>query len=267
VFDEKRWFAPGPVPGPLAFPLPGGETVRLGLMVCEDMWTEDVAEALAEGGAEILLVPNGSPFEEGKHDRRVQLAVARVTETGLPLVYVNQVGGQDELVFDGASFALASDRRLAAQSPAFVENVALTVWERAGTRPWRPVGEAPITPPLAEPESVYRAMVLGLRDYVDKNRFPGVVLGLSGGIDSALSAAVAADALGPDRVRCIMMPSRYTSRESLDDAAHCARLLGTRLDEVPIEPAVEAFRAMLAPLFAGATPTSPRRTSSPACAA
>jgi NAD+ synthase len=255
VFDEKRWFAPGPVPGPLAFPLPGGESVRLGLMVCEDMWTEDVAEALAEGGAEILLVPNGSPFEEGKHDRRVQLAVARVTETGLPLVYVNQVGGQDELVFDGASFALGADRRLAAQSPAFVEHVALSVWERGeADGPWRPVGEAPITPPLPEPESVYRAMVLGLRDYVDKNRFPGVVLGLSGGIDSALSAAVAADALGPDRVHCIMMPSRYTSRESLDDAADCARRLGCRLDTVPIEPAVEAFRAMLAPLFAGRAP-------------
>ena len=256
VFDEKRWFAPGPVPGPLAFPLPGGgESVRLGLMVCEDMWTEDVAEALAEGGAEILLVPNGSPFEEGKHDRRVQLAVARVTETGLPLVYVNQVGGQDELVFDGASFALDASRRLAAQSPAFVEHVALSVWERGeADGPWRPVGEAPITPPLPEPESVYRAMVLGLRDYVDKNRFPGVVLGLSGGIDSALSAAVAADALGPDRVHCIMMPSRYTSRESLDDAADCARRLGCRLDTVPIEPAVEAFRAMLAPLFAGRAP-------------
>jgi NAD+ synthase len=268
VFDEKRWFAPGPVPGPLAFPLPGGETVRLGLMVCEDMWTEDVAEALAEGGAEILLVPNGSPFEEGKHDRRVQLAVARVTETGLPLVYVNQVGGQDELVFDGASFALASDRRLAAQSPAFVENVALTVWEQGGDEAWRPVGEAPITPPLAEPESVYRAMVLGLRDYVDKNRFPGVVLGLSGGIDSALSAAVAADALGPDRVRCIMMPSRYTSRESLDDAADCARRLGHPARRGP-DRARRSRRSARCwpPSSPAAPPTSPRRTSSPACAA
>lgn len=260
VFDEKRWFAPGPVPGPLAFPLPGGESVRLGLMVCEDMWTEDVAEALAEGGAEILLVPNGSPFEEGKQDRRLQLAVARVTETGLPLVYVNQVGGQDELVFDGSSFALGADRRLAAQAPAFVDHVALTVWERGGggegadDEAWRPVGGPRVAPPLPRLEAVYRAMVLGLRDYVDKNRFPGVVLGLSGGIDSALSAAVAADALGPDRVHCLMLPSRYTSEKSLDDAADCARRLGVRLDTVGIEPAVQAFGAMLAPLFEGRAP-------------
>jgi NAD+ synthase len=254
VFDEKRVFAAGPVPGPLAFALPGGETVRLGLMVCEDMWTEDVAEGLAESGAELLLVPNGSPYEEGKRERRLQLAVARVTETGLPLVYVNQVGGQDELVFDGASFALDADRRLAAQAPAFVEHVALSVWERGPDDAWRPAGERPITRPLPELEAVYRAMVLGLRDYVDKNRFPGVVLGLSGGIDSALSAAVAVDALGPGRVRTIMMPSRYTSRESLEDAAACARRLGVRLDEVPIEPAVEAFRSMLAPLFGDRPP-------------
>jgi NAD+ synthase len=254
VFDEKRVFAAGPVPGPLAFVLPDGESVRLGLMVCEDMWTEDVAEGLAESGAEILLVPNGSPFEEGKQDRRLQLALARVAETGLPLVYVNQVGGQDELVFDGASFALGADRRLAAQAPAFVEHVTLTRWERGEDEAWRPVGEPPIAPPLPELEAVYRAMVLGLRDYVDKNRFPGVVLGLSGGIDSALTAAVAVDALGPRRVQAIMMPSRYTSRESLDDAAACARRLGIRLDEVGIEPAVEAFRGMLAPLFGDRPP-------------
>ena len=254
VFDEKRWFVPGPVPGPLAFPLPGGEFVRLGLMVCEDMWTEDVAEGLAESGAEILLVPNGSPWEEGKQDRRLQLAVARSTETGLPLVYVNQVGGQDELVFDGASFALDAHRRLVAQLPSFVEHVAVTRWERGSDEVWRPVGEGPILAPLDQCEGVYRAMVLGLRDYVGKNRFPGVVLGMSGGIDSALSAAVAADALGPERVHAIMMPSRFTSRESLDDATDCSRRLGIRLDEIAIGPAVEAFRGMLAPIFGDRPP-------------
>ena len=254
VFDEKRWFVPGPVPGPLAFPLPGGEFVRLGLMVCEDMWTEDVAEGLAESGAEILLVPNGSPWEEGKQDRRLQLAVARSTETGLPLVYVNQVGGQDELVFDGASFALDAHRRLVAQLPSFVEHVAVTRWERGSDEVWRPVGDGPILAPLDQCEGVYRAMVLGLRDYVGKNRFPGVVLGMSGGIDSALSAAVAADALGPERVHAIMMPSRFTSRESLDDATDCSRRLGIRLDEIAIGPAVEAFRGMLAPIFGDRPP-------------
>ena len=181
-------------------------------MVCEDMWTEDVAEGLAESGAEMLLVPNGSPFEHGKQDQRLQLAVARVTETGLPLLYVNQVGGQDELVFDGGSFALDADRRLVAQAPGFVEDAGPDpLAQRGRRRPGRRSSAQPIAPPLPELEAIYRAMVLGLRDYVDKNRFPGVVLGLSGGIDSALSAAVAVDALGPERVHAVMMPSRYTS--------------------------------------------------------
>lgn len=254
VFDEKRWFAPGPVPGPLAFPLADGQSIRLGLMVCEDMWTEDVAEALAESGAEILLVPNGSPWEEGKQERRLQIALARVAETGLPLLYVNQLGGQDELVFDGGCFALDARRNLVAQAPAFVEHLLVTRWERGADEAWRPAGRAHIAPPLPELEAVYRAMVLGLRDYVDKNRFPGVVLGMSGGIDSALSAAVAADALGPERVHAVMMPSRYTSRASLDDAADCARRLGIRLDEIAIEPAVEAFAAMLKPVFGDRPP-------------
>jgi NAD+ synthase len=250
VFDEKRWFVPGPVPGPLALVLPGGESIRLGVMVCEDMWTEDVAEALAESGAEILLVPNGSPFEESKQERRLQLAVARVTETGLPLVYVNQVGGQDELVFDGGSFALDADRRLVTQLASFREGLVVTRWQRGQDERWRPLERARVAEPLSTLEVDYRAMVLGLRDYVDKNRFPGIVLGLSGGIDSAISAAVAADALGPERVHAVMMPSRYTSRHSLDDAAECARKLGIRLDEILIEPAVEAFGAMLRPIFA-----------------
>jgi NAD+ synthase len=255
VFDEVRVFAPGPIPGPVALPLPGGGAVRLGLMVCEDMWKEDVAEGLAESGAEILIVINGSPFETDKPDVRMQLAVARVTETGLPLVYVNQVGGQDELVFDGGSFALDADRALVAQAALFEEAVVLTRWRRdAEGERLVAAARASLVPPLAPLESIYRAMVLGLRDYVAKNRFPGVVLGLSGGVDSALSAAVAVDALGAEAVRAVMMPSRYTSRASLEDASACAAALGVRIDTVGIEPAVEAFHHMLQPVFENRAP-------------
>ena len=252
VFDEKRVFAAGPVPGPMAFPVPGGEQLRIGGMVCEDMWTGDVAEGLDESGAEILIVPNGSPFEHDKQDVRLNLAVARVTETGLPLIYCNQVGGQDELVFDGASFVLGADRRLVAQAKGFEEDLLITRWRR-GDEVWTCV-EGRIEPAVEGSEAIYQAMSLGLRDYVDKNRFPGVVLGLSGGIDSALSAVVAVDALGPERVHAVMMPSRYTSTRSIEDAEAVAQALGIRLDRVPIEPAVAAFAAMLDPIFAGRSP-------------
>jgi len=247
VFDEKRVFAAGPLPGPIVF-----RGVRLGLMVCEDMWFPDVAECLVESGAEILVVPNGSPFEIDKLDERIALGVQRVVETGLPLIYVNQIGGQDELVFDGASFVLNADRQLAAQMPAFVSDLALTKWRRnAGG--WACV-EGPRARPPEKLEAIYAALVLGLRDYVTKNRFPGVILGLSGGIDSALTAAIAADALGPDKVRAVMMPSRFTSQESLDDAAACAKLLGIKYDTISIVPAVGAFAEMLAPMFEGTKP-------------
>jgi NAD+ synthase len=247
VFDDKRVFAAGKPQGPVVF-----RGIRLGIMICEDMWTPDVAETLAESGAEILIVPNGSPFEVDKLDRRVQLAVARVVETGLPLIYVNQVGGQDEIVYDGGSFAIGADRRLAFQAAAFREQVATVVLTRGddGTADFvrgTPVA-APPHPPLG---AVYAALVVGLGDYVRKNRFPGVILGLSGGIDSALTAAIAVDALGPDRVRAVMMPSPYTSRESLEDAADVARRLGIVCDTVSIEPAMRAFAGMLAPAFAG----------------
>jgi len=246
IFDEKRVFAAGPMPGPIAF-----RGVRLGVMICEDMWTPDVTETLEESGAELLIVPNGSPYEHDKLDERINLAVARIVESGLPLVYVNQVGGQDEIVFDGGSFVLGADRRLKAQLPAWREAVSRVVFTRSGER-WVPEGEvAKVANGL---ESIYQAMTLGLRDYVEKSRFPGVILGLSGGIDSALSAAVACDAIGPDRVRAVMMPSPYTSRESLEDAAECARLLGIRLDNVSIEPAMRAFDDMLKPLFENRPP-------------
>ncbi|MBM3571684.1 MAG: NAD+ synthase [Alphaproteobacteria bacterium] len=248
VFDEKRVFTPGPMPGPIKV-----RGVRLGVMICEDMWTPDVTECLEESGAEILIVPNGSPFESDKLDERIQLAVARIKESGLPLVYVNQIGGQDELVFDGASFVLDAACNLRIQAPAWRESVVLSHWQRNDTGKWE-CAPGEIAVPASTLEQTYQAMVIGLRDYVDKNRFPGVVLGLSGGIDSALSAAVAVDGLGANRVRAIMMPSPYTSRDSLEDAAEVARLLGIRLDTILIQPAMAAFAGMLAYQFAGRTP-------------
>ena len=244
VFDEKRVFHTGPLPGPVNF-----RGVRLGVMICEDMWTDEVAECLEESGAEILTVLNGSPYEQDKWDTRLNLAVARATECRMPLIYVNQVGGQDELVFDGGSFVLGADASLRAQAPAWTENVLITEWLRDGDA-WV-CAETERHPPPDGDRAIYAAMVLGLRDYVSKSGFPGVLIGMSGGIDSALTAAVAADALGPENVHCVMMPSPYTSQESLDDALEAARLLGVRLDSVSIEPAMNAFAEMLADAFAG----------------
>ena len=242
VFDDKRVFAPGPMPGPLVF-----NGVRIGVPICEDMWTPDVVECITETGGEIILVPNGSPYEVGKTDIRVQLGVQRVVESGLPFVYLNQVGGQDELIFDGGSFALGADRALKVKLASFAEQVA-TIEFRRGPKGWE-CQPGPIAPEMSDIESIYRAMVLGLRDYVNKTGFPSVVIGLSGGVDSAITAAVAADALGSERVHAIMMPSPYTSRESLEDAEACARAIGVRYDIVDIAPAMEAFRGMQRPLF------------------
>jgi NAD+ synthase len=243
VFDEKRVFDPGPAPGPIVV-----KDVRIGVPICEDIWKEETCETLSETGAEILLVPNGSPFERNKDDVRLNLVVARVTETGLPLAYLNQVGGQDELVFDGASFVINADRSLALQMPMFEEHMVLTEWLR-GSEGWRMVPGEIVKIPEKE-EETWKACVLGLRDYVDKNRFPGVVLGLSGGIDSAVVAAMAVDALGKERVHCVMLPYAYTSRESLVDAEACARMLGVRYDVVPIKEPVEGFLSALNPMFA-----------------
>ncbi|MBY0224694.1 MAG: NAD+ synthase [Hyphomicrobium sp.] len=244
VFDELRVFTPGPLPGPVMF-----KGVKIGVPICEDVWKEQVCECLAECGAEILISPNGSPFDWPKPDLRMNVAVARVTETELPLVYLNLVGGQDELVFDGASFVLNADRSLAVQMPAWEESVIVTEWAResggwvcrTGPRATLPEGDA----------SAYSACVLGLRDYVGKNGFPGVVLGLSGGVDSALVAAIAVDALGPERVRAVMLPYEYTSKESLEDAAACAKVLGIAYDVVPIAAPVDGFSDALADLFSG----------------
>ena len=249
VFDERRVFAPGPPPGPVNF-----RGVRIGVPICEDIWTEwgdyeDVVECLAETGAELMIVPNGSPYSRDKDDVRLNIAVARVAESDLPLIYVNQIGGQDELVFDGASFGLHADRALAFQLPDFREAVTTLRWQRTGNG-WRCV-DGPIVAVEEGERADYLACVLGLRDYVDKNRFKGVVLGLSGGIDSALVAVLAVDALGADRVRCVMLPYRFTSQASLDDAARIADALGVQYDVVPIESAVLGLEQALAPVLAG----------------
>src|SRR5258707_11622210 len=244
VFDEKRVFAPGRLPGPLNI-----RGVRIGVPICEDIWGPEPVECILETGGEILLVPNGSPYRRSVIDERLNIAVARVTEAGLPLMYVNQVGGQDELVFEGASFVLNADRSMPVQLPAFREAVATTRWERTDAG-WRCAG-GPIARAEEGDKADYAACVLGLRDYVDKIGFPGVVLGLSGGIDSALCAAMAVDALGAPRVRCIMLPYRFTSQDSLSDAAKCAKVLGVQYDILPIEQAVLGLEATLKSAFAG----------------
>ncbi len=243
-FDEKRVFQPGPLPGPVNF-----RGVRIGIPICEDIWGElGVAETLAESGAEILLVPNGSPYHRDKMDRRYQVVLKQVIETELPMLYANQIGGQDELIFDGASFAFNADKSLCLQMPQFDEAITLTVWKREGEG-W--LCEESDKAQLPEGMAAdYAACMLGLRDYVNKNGFKDVVLGLSGGIDSAICAAMSVDALGKDRVRCIMLPYRYTSDESHKDAADCAKALGVRYDIVPIAEPVEGFLNALQPLFA-----------------
>ncbi len=247
VFDEKRVFKSGPLQGP--FNVRG---VRIGTPICEDFWFPDVTECLAESGTEILLSVNASPFEQGKMEARRAHALRRQQENTLPIVYLNQVGGQDDQVFDGGSFVLGLGNQLRVQLPMFREAVVITDWTRAADGWHCAQGEIAELPDHMG--QIYEAMMLGLRDYVAKNGFSSVLLGLSGGIDSALTAAVAVDALGADKVRAVMLPSPYTSRESLEDAAACAKMLGIAYDVVSIEPAMQVFAAMLEPLFAGRAP-------------
>lgn len=318
TFDEKRLFSAGPLPQPLVI-----RGLSFGVAICEDIWVAEVANQLRNQGAEIIVAANASPFEIGKNQQRKKLASQRVSETGLPLIYVNRIGGQDELVFDGASFVMNADTSQPIALAKWQEQIVLTQWHRSGGAGlWQCDAQQPpelcyqrlslssalgvsadvgsenqdashtgltsleekpfaqaagrtasagagagaglsITPPLlAVPgdddvellADIYCAMVTGLRDYVARNGFPGVLLGLSGGIDSALSIAVAVDALGADRISAVMLPSRYTGQESLDDAAECARLLGVKLDNIAIHPAVQALEAMLAPAFKGRAP-------------
>lgn len=244
VFDEHRLFDVGPVAGPVEV-----AGVRIGTPICEDSWHEDPAEAMQESGAELLIVPNGSPYYRRKFERRVNTMVARVVETGLPLVYLNMVGGQDDQVFDGGSFVLNPGGALAAQMQIFDEEIAHVDFEE-GAEGWRALpGDLKSFPD--EWEQDYRVMVEGLRDYLAKTGFSKVTLGLSGGIDSAIVAAIAADALGPDNVHCVMMPSEFTSQTSLEDAEGVAKALGCRLDNIAISEARAAVTRTLAPLFEG----------------
>ena len=248
TFDEKRVFTAGPLPEVCTF-----RGVRIGFPICEDLWLDDVPLHLARSGAEILLSPNGSPYELDKDDLRQRLFGGRAKQVGLPLAYLNRVGGQDELAFDGSSMVFNADGTKAVQMRDWEEQLLLTSWERAPDGRWRcTTSDCHALAPY--PEDVYLAMVVALRDYVQRNGFPGVILGLSGGIDSALSAAVAVDALGADKVWGVMMPSVYTGSTSVEDAAESARLLGIRHDVIPIVPAVDALSAMLQPHFAGRAP-------------
>jgi NAD+ synthase len=243
VFDDKRHFTAGSLQGPVSL-----RGWRLGLAICEDIWSSDVCETLSESGAEIILSLNASPFESGKTDQRMSHAVARMTESGLPFIYVNMVGGQDELVFDGGSFALNLGGKLACQMPQFTESLSVVTLREDG-QSVHLTGQ--VSAPDSENEAMWRALVLGIRDYCSKNGFPGVILGLSGGIDSAIVTALAVDALGAEAVRVVMMPSDYTADISVLDSQSLADNLGLTLETIAIKPAMAAFSDMLADSFAG----------------
>ena len=243
VFDEQRVFNKDRMPGPILF-----KGIKIGLMICEDMWYPDVAESLQESGAELLIVINGSPFDQNKEDERLSVAVARVVETNLPLIYVNQIGGQDELVFDGGSFALDSRAKLKLQSSAWKEEIN-HIEITNNNNGLLDLSHSVVNKISVGLESKYSAMVLGLRDYVNKNKFKGVILGLSGGIDSALAVAIAVDALGKDKVRGIRMPSKYSSEGSLKDAEESGKLLNIKVDTINIEEINKSYLSDLKNLF------------------
>lgn len=248
VFNEARLFSPGLDYDPVTI-----KDTKIGIIICEDMWQPDTAARLKSRGAEMLIVCNASPYDREKHNMRRRIAAQRVSETGLPLLYVNLCGAQDDIIFDGASFALNETGALVFQAPEFVENSHHMLWEKAPGGQWLCQAEN-LVQPYTQTESMYCAAMTGLRDYVFKNGFSGVLVGLSGGIDSALSAAIAVDALGRDMVHCVMLPSRFTSKESTEDAQACARLLGVHYEVISIESAVKAFEATLSSHFTAHTP-------------
>tara|TARA_R110002096_G_scaffold416576_3_gene619692 strand:- start:132434 stop:134092 length:1659 start_codon:yes stop_codon:yes gene_type:complete len=247
VFDEKRVFESGPCPEPIEF-----KEVKLGVLTCEDLWWETVTEYLTNKHSNILISLNGSPYDLPKARDRYTNGKDRVTQSGIPLIYTNQVGGQDELVFDGEAFVMDKDGNVIVRQPSFVEEVSRTEWHEADGKWICAPQELP--PKNDRMMDIYQAMMIGVRDYVNKNRFPGVIIGMSGGIDSALSAIVAIDALGADRVHLVMMPSKYTSQESLIDAADAARMMGCRIDNISINDGVNAFEKMMTASFAGTKP-------------
>ena len=242
VFDEKRVFNMGPLPTPIEW-----RGVKLGLMICEDMWNTDLTEPLR--GSEILISINASPFELGKHAKRLERASIQSRALGLPLIYVNQCCGQDDLVFDGDSFVLSKSQEMITRLSRSEEAIEFTEWEKDGNEWFCEPGTMKLY--STEEEVVYMAMVMGLREYVEKNNFNGVIVGLSGGIDSALTAAIAVDALGADKVTAVMMPTRFTSEESLVDAEKCAKKLGLEYHVIPIEDLFLNYETTLAPIFTG----------------
>ncbi len=237
-FDEKRVFTAGPLPQPIVW-----RGIKLGVPICEDVWTPAVCAHLAKRGAEILISPNGSPYEHKKDHVRAEIVSDRARENGVPMTYHNQVGGQDELVFDGGLLVANADGEIVGRTAYWREAVSIVEFSR-GKKVWEVIS-APQETDDDGIDSIYAALVMGLRDYIEKNRFPGVVLGMSGGVDSALCAALAADAIGADRVRCVMMPSPYTSRDSLEDAETCAKALGCKYESINIGPAMQAYEQML----------------------
>ncbi len=240
VFDEKRYFDQGMAP--CTFDMEG---MRFAINICEDIWHLSAPQRALEAGAQVLLVPNASPYHVDKHELRHEVARDLIEETGLSVVYANLVGGQDELIFDGGSFAMDAHGKLTHQCESLVETLAMVELHNGELVP------GPVLPALRTDESIYRALCLGVKDYITKNRFPGVLLGLSGGIDSALTLAVAVDALGADKVRAVMMPSPYTAQMSIDDSREMVRLLGVRYEELDILPTFEALQGTLAPVFKG----------------
>ena len=245
VFYERRYFVAGPLPEPVII-----KGVPIGVPICEDVWHRSVPEYLTEQGAELLLCPNGSPYWKNKQYTRLDLVRSRVVEDRIPLLYLNQVGGQDELVFDGASFGVEPGGKLVFQGKSFEADFIVSDWQRTRNG-WRCV-KGDVTPLASVSEAPWQAMLRGLRDYVRKNGFGKVVLGMSGGIDSALVAAIAADALGPENVHAVMLPYRYTSEDSLRDAKDCAARLGIRYDIVPIGKPVDDALSELQPVFGNA---------------
>ncbi len=247
VFDEKRYFAPGTDPTVVEY-----RGVRLGLTICEDSWQPEPCRATAAAGADVILVLNGSPFHRQKQQVREDVLAARAKENGRALVYVNMVGGQDELVFDGGSVAVDAAGEVAMRAPAYEEGVFTVELRESGGRV--DVCPGDIAPLPTHPDGIYRALVMGTRDYVLKNRFDGVILGLSGGIDSALTMCVAVDALGAGQVHAVRMPSRHTSEMSLEDAEEQARRLGVQIDTLSIEPMFESTLGVLGDVFRGRDP-------------
>ncbi|MDB6090113.1 MAG: synthetase [Gammaproteobacteria bacterium] len=248
VFDEKRYFQPGAQPTVVDH-----QGFKIGLLVCEDIWEPESTQLARSAGAELLVVINASPFELHKQREREDIARIRARDVGLPLAYVNIMGGQDELIFDGNSFVMDADGRVVMRAPAYEEGTYLVEFVRQGRGKVVPQPGS-IAPELSDEASVYGALVLGVRDYVNKHGFPGIVMGLSGGVDSALTLAIAVDALGAERVHAVMMPSRYTSPMSLEDAEAQARLLGVKYSTLSIESMFEATLATLKGEFAGRPP-------------